>query len=185
MTDSSEKRADAPAEGVSASHRWSAGRAALLIGVVMVAWFVLDRVTKANFDGYHLGESIGGPYAGIFEFTLVHNTGAAWGIFDDATFLLGLSSTVVSFAVAVLAIVFARRSNWVLSLGAGLIAAGGLGNALDRFMLGYVVDFINLSFIEFPVFNIADIGVTCGFVLVVIAFIFFWNPSEERLEADV
>ena len=50
-------------------------------------------------------------------------------------------------------------------LGGALIVAGGLGNALDRFTLGYVVDFIDTTFISFPTFNVADIGVTCGFVL--------------------
>ena len=184
MTDSLEKHADAPAEGASASNRWNSTRAAILIAAVVVVWFVFDRITKVHFDQHIVGAHIGGPYAGLFEFTLVHNTGAAWGIFDNATFLLGIMSAVVSIAAAVLAIVFAERSNWILSLGAGLVAAGGLGNALDRFMLGYVVDFINLSFIEFPVFNIADIGVTCGFVLVVIAFLFFWKPSEEHQKAD-
>lgn len=49
-----------------------------------------------------------------------------------------------------------------------IVAAGGIGNAIDRFMTGYVVDFICLDFIDFPVFNIADIGVTCGIVLLAI-----------------
>ena len=73
---------------------------------------------------------------------------------------------------------------WLFSLGAALVVAGGLGNAFDRFMLGYVVDFINLTFIDFPVFNIADIGVTCGFVLAAIAFLFFWKTPEEQQKAD-
>ena len=59
---------------------------------------------------------------------------------------------------AVLAIAFALFC-------AGVVVAGGLGNAIDRFALGYVVDFIEPVFIDFPVFNVADIGVTCGFVL--------------------
>lgn len=184
MADSLDKHADAPAKGASASNRWNSARAAILIAVVVVVWFVFDRITKVHFDEHIPGVVLGGPYAGLFEFVVVHNTGAAWGMFDDSTFLLGISSTVISVVAAVLAIVFAKRSNWILSLGAGLIVAGGLGNAFDRFVLGYVVDFINLSFIDFPVFNIADIGVTCGFVLVVIAVLFFWKTSEEHQKAD-
>ena len=49
--------------------------------------------------------------------------------------------------------------------------SGGLGNAFDRFAQGYVIDFIDFTFIDFPVFNIADIGVTCGFVLLVIGYL--------------
>ena len=52
-----------------------------------------------------------------------------------------------------------------ISMRIALIVAGGLGNALDRFTLGYVVDFVDTVFISFPTFNVADIGVTCGFVL--------------------
>ena len=46
-----------------------------------------------------------------------------------------------------------------------IVAAGGIGNAIDRFVTGYVVDFICFDFVNFPVFNIADIGVTCGILL--------------------
>ena len=53
-----------------------------------------------------------------------------------------------------------------------LVFAGGLGNAIDRFEYGYVVDMISTIFIDFPVFNVADIGVTCGIVLFVISIIF-------------
>ena len=73
---------------------------------------------------------------------------------------------------------FARRSNWVLTLGGALVVAGGIGNAIDRFIQGYVVDFIELSFMDFPVFHIADIGVTCGVVLIFIAVIFFWRGDD-------
>ena len=184
MTDSLEKHAGAPAEGAPASNRWNSTRAAILIAAVVVVWFVFDRVTKVHFDEHIPGVTLGGPYAGLFEFVVVHNTGAAWGIFDGSTFLLGIMSVVVSIAAAIFAIVFAKRSNWLFSLGVALVVAGGLGNAFDRFMLGYVVDFINLTFIDFPVFNIADIGVTCGFALAAIAFLFFWKTPEEQQKAD-
>ena len=51
------------------------------------------------------------------------------------------------------------------------MCSGGLGNAIDRFSQLYVVDFIDFTFIDFPVFNVADIGVTCGFVLLVIGYL--------------
>ena len=58
----------------------------------------------------------------------------------------------------------------------GIIAAiyaGGLGNMIDRLRLGYVVDMIETTFIEFPVFNVADIFITCGCILMMIHLIFF------------
>lgn len=57
------------------------------------------------------------------------------------------------------------------ALGLSLVVAGGIGNAIDRFTLGYVVDFIEPVFIDFPVFNVADIGVTCGVALFIASLI--------------
>lgn len=62
----------------------------------------------------------------------------------------------------------------------GLVAAGGIGNAIDRFALGYVVDFIQPLFIDFPVFNVADIGVTCGFVLLVLSLLLQRPASDSE-----
>ncbi len=55
-----------------------------------------------------------------------------------------------------------------------------MGNALDRFTLGYVVDFIEPVFIDFPVFNIADIGVTCGVVLVLVSMLVALRKDEQE-----
>lgn len=162
----------------AAKGRWTPGRAAVLLVVVAALWLAFDQATKAFFSQFELGEAIGGPYAGLFQFTLVHNTGGAWGVFSGSTAVLGAFSLVISAVVAVGAVVFARRSTWLLTLGAALIAAGGIGNAIDRFAQGYVVDFIEFSFMQFPVFNIADIGVTCGLVLLVIAAVFFWKGED-------
>lgn len=167
----------------ASANTWGPVKAATLLAVVCIAWVVFDRATKMHFDQFALGEHIAGPFFDMFEFTLVHNTGAAWGLFDNATFALGVFSLVISVVIAVLAVVFARRSTALLSVASGLIAAGGIGNAIDRFTQGYVVDFINLTFMDFPVFNIADIGVTCGFVLLAVALLFFWREGDSATEA--
>lgn len=73
----------------------------------------------------------------------------------------------------------ARRISWPELIGLGLVIGGGIGNAIDRFVLGYVVDFIDLSFMDFPVFNIADIGVTCGLALFLIGWIVRERHHEE------
>lgn len=165
--------------GVVAKSGWTPLRACVLFVVTAAALLIVDRCTKVYFDQFSLGEHIGGPYVGLFEFTLVHNTGGAWGIFSDSTMLLAVFSTIVSLIIAVAVIVMARKSTWLLTFAGALIVGGGIGNAIDRFMQGYVVDFINLSFMRFPVFNVADIGVTCGFVLLVITAVFFWKADDE------
>lgn len=179
MADNQETLAAAAADDARRARR----RAAALFAVVALVWLALDQATKAYFNGFELGQDIAGPFLGLFQFTLVHNTGAAWGLFSGSTAALGVVSLAVSAAVAVLAVRFAPRSNALLVLGAALVAAGGIGNAIDRFALGYVVDFIEASFIDFPVFNVADIGVTCGVVLAVVALAFFWKDAEPAPDA--
>lgn len=136
-----------------------------VFAAVVLLWLAADIATKAVCNGYGLGEVIAGPFLGLVQFRLAHNTGAAWGMFGDSTFALGVMSLLVCAALTAYLIATARRANLVEVVGIALVVAGGLGNALDRFTLGYVVDFIDTTFIEFPTFNVADIGVTCGFVL--------------------
>lgn len=140
-------------------------RNAAIFVPVAVLWLLLDIATKAYFNSFQVGDVVAGPFLGLFQFRLVHNTGAAWGMFGDSTFALGVMSGVVCAALLVYLFLVARRASVLEVVGVALIFAGGMGNAIDRFNLGYVVDFIDTTFISFPTFNVADIGVTCGFVI--------------------
>ena len=157
------------------SHQGASRRytTAFFVAIVLI-WIALDRMTKAYFDGtFVLGETSSASYV-LFHFRLVHNTGMAWGMFDDSTSLLAMFSCVICALVLVIWLLWSRllgrNPSMLETLGLALLFAGGVGNAIDRFMQGYVVDFIEFTFIDFPVFNIADIGVTCGFVLVFVGY---------------
>ena len=142
-------------------------RNAIVLVVIALCWIALDFATKRYFDSgeFSLYEHIAGPYLGIFRFTLVHNTGAAWGIFSDSTFVLGVFSLLLCALLCIFLFVLEQRSSLLTVIGISLVVGGGIGNAIDRFTSAYVVDFIEFVFISFPVFNVADIGVTCGIVL--------------------
>ena len=151
-----------------------------IFAVIVIAWVALDQFAKSFFAGQQPGGILAGPYLGLIDIRLVHNTGGAWGIFSDSTFGLGVFSLVVCVVVAVFFLVTARQSNAVQTVSFALIVAGGIGNAIDRFAQGFVTDFIEFSFIDFPVFNVADIGVTCGFALLIIGmFIAARNGGTE------
>ena len=138
--------------------------------VVSILWIALDRLTKMMVAGNEVGEVFVENVAGLFEFKLIHNTGAAWGILSESTLGLGIFSVVVCALIFVLFLVFFRKEgNMGQVLGLALVFAGGVGNAIDRLAYSYVVDFINATFIDFPVFNVADIGVTCGIAIFLIA----------------
>ena len=154
-------------------------RTIALAALIALAWLAIDQATKAAIEGsFAVGELVAGPYLGLVQFRLVHNTGMAWGLLDDSTLFLGVLSVVVVAALAVYLVAASARANLLETIGGALVIGGGLGNALDRFALGYVVDFIETVFMDFPVFNVADIGVTCGFV----AFIAGFLIHEHRLE---
>ena len=160
---------------VSTSSRARSHSYAILFIVVTIVWLAFDILTKRLVvDGGHaLGEVFGGPYLGIFDFRLVHNTGAAWGIFGDSTMALAIFSIVVCVLLIIFAFTIFREDPAPIHFGFALVVAGGIGNIIDRLSYGYVVDFIEATFIDFPVFNIADIGVTCGFAIVIISLIYY------------
>lgn len=153
----------------------------LLLLLIIAGWLAFDQLTKAYFDAQQPGVILGGPYLGLVQFTLVHNTGMAWGLFGNSTLVLGILSAVVCAGFLMFGIIGGPQLNWAEIIGLGLVVAGGLGNAIDRFTLGYVVDFIQTAFMNFPVFNIADIGVTCGFVLFIIGlFVHSAHDSQAK-----
>ena len=95
---------------------------------------------------------------GLLSLQLVRNSGAAFSLFSGNPQLLGLVSLLVSIAVAVW-IQKQGRMTLTRSLGVGLLLGGALGNGLDRWRLGYVVDFLALVPVSFPVFNLADVAI--------------------------
>ena len=109
---------------------------------------------------------------GVFHFTYVQNTGAAFSSFQGQQWLFGLIFAI--FTVLLIcelrkdSLGFLPFERWCIVA----IWAGGLGNMIDRVRLGYVVDMIEVEFIRFPVFNVADSFITCGCVLLIAHLIF-------------
>lgn len=89
------------------------------------------------------------------------NTGAAFSIFSDSTMLLSVI-TLILMVCGVVAFFLMKTHNKIIDCCAVLIIAGGAGNLIDRFRLGYVIDYIETLFIDFPIFNFADILVVVG-----------------------
>ncbi len=169
-----------PNMNASKTNSWYRRRNALIFFPIVALWIVIDLASKAYFDTFAPGQVVAGPFFGIFEFMLVHNTGAAWGMFDNATIALGVLSLAVCVFLTIYLFAGAPRTGRVATLGLALVVAGGIGNAIDRFMQGYVVDFIAPVFIDFPVFNVADIGVTCGFAIFIIAIVVQWVRERKH-----
>jgi signal peptidase II len=138
---------------------------------------ILDRLTKAAAIQY-LSDGHAQPFIpGVLDFQLVFNEGAAWGIFAGARYAF-VALALVAIVVVLVYLVTARPHATITVLALGLLIGGAIGNAVDRFQTGRVVDFIHPLFIDFPLFNIADSAITCGIILLAVA-ILFSKPEQK------
>jgi len=100
----------------------------------------------------------------FFKLDFVKNYGAAFNIFSDSRIFL--SFIIILFSILLIYLIFRKNPLNSFDLYSySFILGGTIGNGIDRIYKGFVVDFINLNFINFPVFNIADISINIGFVL--------------------
>ena len=114
---------------------------------------------------------------GIINFVYVKNTGAAFGIFAGKTYILSIVSVLVCAAL-ILFMIKNKNKSTMLSLSLSMVLGGAIGNLIDRIVRGYVIDYIEPMFIDFPVINFADVAITVGAFLLVIYVIFFDGKKE-------
>ena len=121
---------------------------------------------------------------GFLELKYVQNTGGGWSVLSEHTWFLSLMTILIVLAVAWL--MLRRIVRHPLGMFAcTLILAGGLGNLVDRLRLGFVVDMFNFQFINFPVFNVADMCIVCGMILGAAYYLFLYDKVDApRKEAD-
>lgn len=108
----------------------------------------------------------------LFDITYVQNQGAAFSILSGKLSILSLISVIFCVGVVVYWIK-KKPTHTLLCTALTMMFAGAFGNAIDRIFRGFVVDYIQTTFINFPVFNIADIGITVGAALLVLYVILF------------
>jgi len=142
-----------------------ASRLPWLLWTTAAAWVALDQLTKALIvAAMPVGESVRvlGP---VLSFTRRTNTGGAFGMLPGNALLLGAVGALVTVFLAIHGPRLVGRTPAAL-LSLGLVVGGALGNLIDRSRLGHVVDFIDVHC--WPVFNVADMGITVGFALILL-----------------
>ena len=155
----------------------------MLYAVLVVALVVLDQVVKflvrANIP---LGGDV--PFLPhILQLTYVQNTGAAFSLLEEHTWILTIVSLVVSVLLVVLLVkkVFPRP---FAMAALSMVLAGAVGNLIDRAFLRFVTDMFRTLFLDFPVFNVADICVVLGGIALCVYVIFFYDKYEKREKQD-
>jgi len=141
---------------------------------------VSDQFTKAWIRSYPEGQSA--FKAGWFQITHISNTGAAFGLFPDASTILTIIDVIGILLLLIFGFFrfhqFTFLNKWPSIISIGLVLGGVTGNLIDRLSRGYVTDFIGISL--WPFFNIADSAITVGVILLAVSILFF-SPKTGSL----
>ena len=156
----------------------------LFFSLFAAAIVAIDQVSKyltvANIALY---EDV--PFIpGLLQLTYVQNTGAAFSSFEGQQWLFALIFLVftglIFWEYYKKPMGFTTFERWCIAA----VYGGGLGNMIDRLRLGYVVDMIETTFMDFPVFNVADCFITCGCILLMLHLIVFnkefWKEEPKK-----
>ena len=149
------------------------------IKVITYSFYIvlLDQVSKfliLNTLGFERSQNI---IPNLLNFTLVKNRGAAFSLLSNSTSLLTIISILASLLLITVIIRFPPRSYWNLT-GLAYLLGGTLGNGIDRLFKGYVLDFLDLVPINFPIFNVADISINIAIICFIIDIIKTKDKSE-------
>ncbi|NLA53163.1 MAG: signal peptidase II [Clostridiales bacterium] len=134
---------------------------ALLSGLVLA----IDQVSKFSFKEANLI-----LIPGFLKLSGTRSTGIAFGALSGSVWILPLLTGLITGLIVLY--IIKSRPYGLLAVGLSLILGGALGNLIDRLLYGYVIDFVELLFVRFAVFNAADIAITVGCVLCFIAILF-------------
>jgi len=137
---------------------------------ILLSIFIIisDQVTKniinLNYKSFTNNDFV------LFRFDYVKNYGAAFNLLNGNRIFLSILSTSISI-ILLYFILNNKKKSIIELLSYSFILGGTIGNGIDRIIKGYVIDFINLNFINFPVFNIADISINIGLLFIIYGFI--------------
>ena len=145
--------------------------------VISYSFFVIliDQISKflvLNTIGFEKSKNI---IPNLINFNLVKNKGAAFSLFSNSTTLLTLTSIFASITLIIIILNYTPNSYWNL-IGLSYLLGGTVGNGIDRLFKGYVLDFLELVPVDFPIFNIADISIN----IAIICFIIDTISSKDR-----
>lgn len=155
------------------------GKRVIVACISFIMLILFDQWTKSLAINHLKGKEPYTLFDGIFQFRYLENRGAAFGM------LQGKQMFFVVMALLACAVIgyFYFKLPWnnrfhLLRVSLLFIAAGAVGNLIDRMILGYVVDFFYFELIDFPIFNVADIYVSCATILLACLILFVYKENE-------
>ena len=151
-------------------------------GFAMISFLLLilfDQWTKSLAVAHLMNQEPFVIIEGVFQLRYLENRGAAFGMMQgqQTVFVIMASVAVLAIAYMYFKLPWKKRFHPLRAVGL-CIAGGAVGNLIDRVMLGYVVDFFYFELIDFPIFNVADIYVTCSTVILAFLILFYYKEEE-------
>lgn len=147
-----------------------------LLGVLIA----LDQITKIIAESALNGKDDIPLIKDVLEFHYLENRGAAFSLLQNQKIFFIFIALVILLAICLVVYRLPAKSKYnILHILAVFIAAGAVGNMIDRFRYDYVIDFIYLKFINFPVFNVADCYITCSAIALILAILFKYRDEDD------
>lgn len=146
--------------------------------IIFVVSILLDQITKYLAQA-HLIDNSFDIIDNIFSLTYLENRGVGFGFLQNKIFLILIVNIIVLVLISIYFVKLPKTNRfYILHVLITLIVSGAIGNIIDRIRLGYVIDFFYFEFIDFPIFNVADIYVTVSVFILVFLCIFVYSSEE-------
>ena len=151
--------------------------------IAVVVLILLDQGTKfwalARLKPIHNMTLV----EGFMDLTFVENRGVAFGMFSGQRWFILLLTGVIAVGLIWFYMTMPKKKEYFpLRVSLVLVLSGAIGNIIDRLFRGYVVDFFEFTFFEWPVFNVADIYVVCGVILLALMIMFVVKDEDLELK---
>ena len=141
-----------------------------MIAFISLAVILIDIITKLLVSNNMLLNKSITIIPNFFYLTYARNYGGAWSIFENSTLIITIISLIV--IIGIIYYLYKNKTTKKLEIiGYSLLLGGAIGNLIDRIIYGYVIDFLDFYILgyDYPIFNIADIGIVIGIILLLIS----------------
>jgi signal peptidase II len=148
--------------------------------IMAILILILDQVSKSLIEVYFkLNESVKVIH-NFFYITACHNTGGAWSIFENYSFIFIIISIIA--LIILIKFMFSFKMNLRNQISFACTIGGILSNLADRIFLGYVRDFLDFKIFgyDYPIFNLADVAIVVGVILLIIAIL----KGEDKIDTN-
>lgn len=148
---------------------------------IFIAMIAIDQIVKNWIESNIALRSVVAFIPGIIDITFVKNSGAAFGMLSSYSWILLVVRIFMSGVVSFVLIKYYKKMHPLFKLSLCLILAGAIGNLIDQIWFGYVRDMFEFHFVEFAVFNVADIWITFGGAFLFIYYLFIDRRRKEKI----